>query len=346
MPTTVRLAAVQMRWDAADYRSGAAFAERVLDLSRAAVDGARGPALVAFPELVGLPLLATAAGAADALDHGLVRALAGWVARSPGRWIGAAWRHRVGPLAGTYAALAPAAFELQRAAFAEAARATGATLVAGSALLPTVAYEAARGVHVVDPTPRNAALVFAPNGALVGRAAKVHLTAGLERRVGLRPGRVADLPVLETPVGRVGIAVCLDAWYHDVLERFDGMGAHVVVQPSANDAPWHRPWPPDPRRTEEDAWLGLGLRAGIQRRTALRYGVNAMLVGDLAPLAPRGRSAIVARVDDADAAEGVPGWGRGLLALAPRDDAEAVVAVDVPHPAVGPAHGGDRRPHG
>jgi predicted amidohydrolase len=331
MPTTVRLAAVQMRWSAADYRSGDSFAARVLDLSRAAVAGADGPALVAFPELVGLPLLATAAGAADALDHGLVRALVGWAVRSPGRWAGAAWRHRVGPLAGAYAALAPEAFALQRDAFAAAARATGATVVAGSALLPTVAFEAARGVHVVDPAPQNVALVFAPNGALVGRAAKAFLTSGLERRVGLRPGRVDDLPVLATPVGRLAVAVCLDGWYHHVLERFDGLGAQVVVQPSANDASWRRPWPPDPRRTEEDAWLGLGLRSGVQGRTSLRYGVNPMLVGDLPPLAPRGRSAIVARVEH-DADEAVPGWGPGLLALAPTADDEAVVAVDVAHP--------------
>ena len=56
-----------------------------------------------------------------------------------------------------------------------------------------------------------------------------------------------------------------------------------------------------------------------------------MLVGDLAPLAPRGRSAIVGRVAP-DATDGVPGWGPGLLALAPTDDQEAIVAVDVPHP--------------
>ena len=142
---------------------------------------------------------------------------------------------------------------------------------------------------------------------------------------------MADLPVLDTPVGRVAVAVCLDAWYHHVLERFDGMGAQVVVQPSANDAPWRRPWPPNARRTEEDAWLALGLRAGLQGRSSLRYGVNPMLVGDLSPLAPRGRSAIVARVAHG-AAEGVPGWGPGLLALAPDDDREAIVAVDVAHP--------------
>lgn len=332
MPGTVRLAAVQMRWQAADYRSGGAFAERVVVLARAAVAGADGPALVAFPELVGLPLLATAAGRGAALEAGLSAALGGWASRSPGAWLGAAWRHRVGPLAGAYAALAPAAFALHRDAFAAAARASGATIVAGTALLPTVADEAQRGLHVVDPRPRNVALVFAPSGALVGRAAKAFLTEGLERRVGLVPGRVEDLPVWPSPVGRLAVAVCLDGWYHHVLERFDGLGAEVVVQPSANDAPWRRPWPPDPSRREEDAWLGLGLRAGLQGRASLRYGVNPMLVGDLPPLAPRGRSSIVARADVAAGAPAVEGWGPGLLALAPRDDEEAIVAVDVPAP--------------
>ncbi|MDF1523229.1 MAG: hypothetical protein P1P87_10465 [Trueperaceae bacterium] len=331
MTGTLRLAAVQMHWRAADYADGATFAARVVDLARQAAAGAAGPVLVGFPELVGLPLLATAAGVADRLEEGLAPALFGWAARRPGRWLASAWRHRVGPLPALVAELAPAAFALQRDAFAAAARAAGATVVAGSAFLPTVAFEAARGLHVVDARVRNVALVFVPNGALVGRAAKAYLTAGAERRVGLTAGRVEDLPVLPGAAGRLAVAVCLDGWYHHVLERFDGRGAEVLVQPSANDAAWHRPWPPDPTRTEEDAWLRSGLRAGLQGRASLRYGVNPMLVGDLAPLAPRGRSAIVANADLVPGA-GLPGWGPGLLALAPDDVSEAVVTADVPLP--------------
>jgi predicted amidohydrolase len=331
MTGTLRLAAVQMRWRAADYADGAAFTARVVDLAREAAAGASGPALVGFPELVGMPLLATAAGVADRLEEGLAPALLGWAARRPGRWLRSAWRHRVGPLPGLLAELAPAAFALQRDAFAAAARATGATVVAGTAFLPTVAFEAARGLHVVDARVHNLALVFAPNGALVGRAAKAYLTPGAERRVGLTAGRVADLPVLSGAAGRLAVAVCLDGWYHHVLERFDGLGAEVLVQPSANDAAWRRPWPPDPSRTEEDAWLRSGLRAGLQGRASLRYGVNPMLVGDLAPLAPRGRSTIVANAALVPG-EGLPGWGPGLLAIAPDDVGEAVVTADVPLP--------------
>ncbi len=339
MSDDVRLAAVQMAWRPADYASEAAFADRVRTLTLQAVDGARGPALVAFPELVGLPLLATAGGVADRLEGGVVRALAAWARRSPARLARASWRHRVGPLGAAYAELGPSAFRVYHDAFAAAARAAGATVVAGSALLPTVTYEAARGWHVVDARPRNVAFTFAPNGALVGRSAKVFLTAGVERRVGLVAGRTEDLGVIETPVGRVAVAVCLDGWYHHVLERFDGLGADVVVQPSANDAAWDRPWPPDPRRLEGDVWLRDGLRAGLQGRAHLRYGVNAMMVGDLAPLAPRGRSTIVMRVDAAavDAQGDASRWGPGILAIAPDAETEAVVRVDVPHPRLGEA---------
>ncbi len=334
MTDEVRLAAVQMAWRPADYQSEAVFADRVRRLALRAVEGARGPALVAFPELVGLPLLATVAGVADELERGLPQALATWARRHPARLALAARRHRVGPLRAAYAALGPAAFRAYHDAFAAAARAAGATVVAGSAFLPTVTYEPARGWHVVDARPRNVSFTFAPNGALIGRSAKAYLTEGLERRVGLVTGRVEDLSVIATPVGRVAVAVCLDGFYHHVLERFDGLAADVVVQPSANDARWDRPWPPDPSRREGDVWLSDGLRAGLQGRAHLRYGVNPMMVGDLPPLAPRGCSTIVRRVaaDASSDHEATLPWGAGVLAIAPDAETEAVVSVDVPHP--------------
>jgi predicted amidohydrolase len=335
----VRLVAVQPAWRAEDYATTEAFAARVLDLTLRAVAGAPGPALVAFPELWALPLLATVGGAATSLPDGLFAAVRTLLRRHGGRWTATAARGRWSWARAAYADLGVPAYEAWTSAFAAAARASGATIVAGSGFFPTVAFEAARGLHVVDPRPTNLALAFAASGAVVARGSKVELTVGLERRVGLARGRVEDLPVVATPVGRVAIAVCLDGWYHHVLERLDGLGAQVLVQPSANDADWNRPWPPDPRLRERDAWLRLGLRAGLAGRAHLRYGVNPMLVGGLAPLAPRGRSTVVARRDGtyARAIEEDPGdadWGpaQGVLAIAPSADAEALVGADVPHP--------------
>ena len=335
MPTTVRLAAVQPAWRAEDYATPERFAARVAALCDVAVAGARGPALVAFPELWALPLLATAGGAADALREGLWPAAAAMARRRAWRWLAAALRRGRSPLTAVYADLAVEAFDAWTRAFAAAARASGATVVAGTGFFPTVAYEAARGLHVADGRTTNQALVFSPEGSIVARAAKVFLTDGLERRVGLARGRLEDLPVVATPVGRVAVAVCLDGWYHHVLERLDGLGAQVLVQPSANAADWGRPWPPDPRVTEGEAWLARGLRAGLAGRAHLRYGVNPMLVGDLPPLSLRGRSTVVARTPAPPPVPPVDGaWGpmHGVLAIAPDAVGEAVVVVDVPHP--------------
>lgn len=333
MATIVRLAAVQPRWRADDYADAGRFAARVRALVERAVADAPGPALVAFPELWALPLLATGGGAADALRGGLGSAVGALARRRAWRWLAATVRDRRRPWRAVYADLAVDAYRIWVDAFAEAARATGATLAAGTGFFPTVAYEAARGWHVADPRPTNLALLVGPGGRVVARASKVHLTAGLESRVGLARGRVEDLPVVATPVGRVALAVCLDGWYHHVLERLDGAGAQILVQPSANDAAWERPWPPDPTVSEGDAWLRRGLAAGLVGRQHLRYGVNPMLVGDLAPLAPRGRSTVVARRAADDEASGPPdGLPPGVLAIAPEADAEAVVVADVAHP--------------
>jgi len=337
VPTTVRLVAVQAHWRPEDYATPAAFAARVRDLTLRAVDGAPGPALVAFPELWALPLLATAGGVAARLPEGLGAAGLELARRRGARWAWTALRRRWRWSTAAYADLGVEAFDVWTTAFGDAARASGATLVAGSGFFPTVAYEAARGLHVADPRPTNLALVFGSGGTVVARASKVFLTAGLESRIGLARGRLEDLPVVATPVGRVGLAVCLDGWYHHVLERLDGLGAQVVVQPSANDADWSRPWPPDPRLREGEAWLRLGLRAGLAGRSHLRYGVNPMLVGDLPPLSLRGRSTVLARRSDAadvPTAGDAPPWGpeHGVLAIAPEPDREALVRADVAHP--------------
>jgi len=331
---TVRLAAVQPRWRAEDYATPDGFTARVCDLAARAVAGAPGPALVAFPELWALPLLATAAGAGERLDQGLWAAARTLVRQRGLRWTALALRRRWRWSSAAYADLGVAAFALWTEAFGEAARATGATLVGGSGFFPTVAYEAARGLHVADARAHNVALVIAPTGAVVARASKVFLTEGLEQRVGLARGRLEDLVVVDTPVGRVAVAVCLDGWYHHVLERLDGLGAQVLVQPSANAASWTRPWPPDPSVDEGGAWLGRGLRAGLVGRAHLRYGVNPMLVGELAPLSLEGRSTVVARTAALSDPPADGAWTaeHGILGIASGASEEDVVVVDVPHP--------------
>jgi predicted amidohydrolase len=330
-PVEMQLAAVQMAWSTADYASAGAFAERVLDLTRRATEGAEGvPTLVAFPELVGLPLLLTAAGEERVLHaKSIDAALMGLARRHIGRWHASAWRHRRFDLGAIYTTYGVDAYRAYRDAFTAAARETGAVIVAGSAFLPAIDEEPSLGLHVVEGRTRNASLVV-DRGGVLGWATKVHLTRGRERRAGLHRGRLADLHPFDTAVGRVGVAVCLDAFFEGVVGTLDGRGARILVQPSANDAPWDRPWPPDPARREGDVWLLDGLRARLQGRTHLRYGINPMMVGDLLGMRPRGRSSVVANV--AATGLGTDSDPPGVLAIAPDAEREAIVRVRVPLP--------------
>lgn len=341
----LHVVAVQADMRPAHYQSEDAFYDRIQALAQEAVAGSDGaPTLIAFPEAIGLPL---AFGRAGVLAAGSVRG-ASWAAvRShAARLVGAAWRHRrVGPSL-FFLLDAETVFEAYTTAFGNAARATGATIVAGTAFLPGVEREAARDVHVADPAVRNVAFTFGPGGKLLGRTGKTYLMPQ-EAASGLVPAPLDALQPVDTPVGRIGVAVCLDAFYEGVVDRLDGLAASIVVQPSANHAPWDRRWPHDPGLSEGEAWWRHGLREGIQQREHLQIGVNPMLVGEVLDLAPRGRSSIVVnrRFHPDHQAEGWP----GLVAAAPTPDREAYVRAtlelkdpaDVPHAPANASERGD-----
>lgn len=335
----VHLVAVQAAMHPERYASSDAFAAWILELSREAARTADGrPTLIAFPETIALPLTFALAGVlgAGSTSEAAWRALR----RHAGRLAARAVRYRrVGPSLG-FLLDAERVYEAYVEAFRAAAVETGATIVAGTAFLPHVEREAARGAHVADARVRNLSLTFGPRGTLLGRTAKRHLMPA-EARAGLVGAADASLHPLHTPVGRVGVAICLDAFYGSVIDRLDGLGAQIVVQPSANHAPWERPWPPDPRYREGEAWLRLGLRAQIQDREHVRIGVNPMMVGSVLDLEPRGRSTIVVNERFHPGHE-CEGW-TGVVAMAPGSTGEAFVraTLEVPDPA-----DGARRPTG
>lgn len=315
------------------YRSPEAFADWILDLSQKAVDGLDdAPKLLAFPETIGLPLLLTLQNYAGVSRHTRIMGAALGLLKLEWRAVlRAALRHRAwGPQA-LFVAHALQAYRAYVGAFAEAARRTGATIVAGSHFLPPIENEASRGLHVADGRVQNVSYTFSPTGSILGRSAKRYLTRGLESRLGLSRAPAESLRVLETPAGRLGVALCLDGFYSSVLETFDGLGVDIIVQPSANYAPWTRRWPPDGTYSEGEAWLSLGLRAGVRGRQNIRYGVNPMLVGGLFELRAEGRTSIVANPRYLVAE--TEGYG-GVLALAQSYDREEIVraVVELPKP--------------
>lgn len=330
----IQLIAIQMRWSPSDGRSPEAFAARLEGLMARAMAQADPhlPTLVAFPEDVGLlaalAALPPAVHAQPTMAAAMARALRH-------RLLPALWnrlRRRVGWARALLLALQPRLARIYLDTFSALAARHRVYLVAGSApladaLLP---LPAARDR---DPTAvHNTACLFGPDGALLGIQRKVALIdiegpAGLD----LAPGPVEAIQVFPTSLGRVGIAVCLDAFAPEspVRERLAQQGAEILVQPSANPGPW------TPEQQQD--WL-RGAWAATVAEGRFAYAVNPMMTGTLFDLAFYGQSALIAR--DPTLAPGPLGYRDigprpGFLAVAQGDATEEILVARAPHPQAG-----------
>ena len=295
----VNLIAVQARVSLDVYESPETFRQWVLELTEEAVKGLpTAPTLVAFPEMIGFPLLLTLGDKGTFEDKTLTQALQRFL---KGHWLELlqqAIKHRHFSLSASFLPSAVPAYLAYKNAFAEAAKAFGATLVAGSSLLPRITEEVSRGTHVTSPKVYNTSFVFSPTGQLLGRSQKLYLTPGMESRLGLARGRLSDLHVIQTTVGKIAVPICLDAFYTSVIDHLDGLGAEIVVMPSANPLPWNGRWAGNPSHSEGEAWMKYGLAQQLQNRLHIRYGVNPMLVGQVWDVAFEGCSSLIEKSND------------------------------------------------
>ncbi len=146
------------------------------------------------------------------------------------------------------------------------------------------------------PEVYNAALVFGPDGALLGRVEKVNLTPAERETLDLTPGWLEDVHVIPTAAGRLGVAISLDAFTPSYLRHLDTRGAEIVVQNDANDAPWAGPGSASDWQPQE--WLDSVLGSIQPEYTGLRYNVCAMQTGNFFDVVFDGQSSITGRECD------------------------------------------------
>jgi predicted amidohydrolase len=321
MPT-VYLSAVQSHLEPDAYRSAEAFSSWIEEQTARALEGRSSDeaALIAFPELIGLPLLfhlQRRTRASKVQEAALELTRESWLEATK-----LSFKHTHLSVSSLVLPHAVALHRTMLEAFSSAARRHAAFIVGGSNFLPTVDDEAAKGTHILDPRVRNVSYLFAPSGRLLSRTAKVNLTAGLESVLGLTKARLEDITAAITPLGRITTLICYDAFFDTCLERADAAGAQILVQPSANAAVWNGPWSADSSLVEGQEWLARGVPSRIQGRVNLRYAVNPMLVGKLFDLEFQGRSHISAN-------QALTGHENAILEIAPRADEFCVVAVRV-----------------
>ncbi len=284
------LAAVQTKLERDAYRTTADFSAWILEQTKTALQSRdpRQPALLAFPELLGLPLyffLNRATSASQVQDAALELLRTHWL---EGLKLG--WQHLA-----IASALLPRAIQTHQAlleACSRAAQEHHVYIVAGSSFLPSIDSEAAKGLHIADTRVQNISYLIAPSGYLLSRTGKVHLTKGLESSLGLRTTRLEDWQPTQTKIGRIGTLICYDAFFDSCIAKADAAGTQILVQPSANAAKWTGAWSADATRIEGQEWLARGAISRIQQREHIQVVINPMLVGKLFELEFEGCSSI------------------------------------------------------
>jgi hypothetical protein len=190
--------------------------------------------------------------------------------------------------------------------FARLAHEHGVTIVAGSIVLP--APSVVGGTVVAGGGDLlNVAAVFRPDGMAHSRLAVKHFPTDFEHLFLATPARV-DLPVFDTPAGRLAVLVCADAFYPASYAALRGRGIELLAVPSYLETSdiWLRPWPgyngaPPPadvaqidvgRIAERDAWLKYGM-AGRMPSAGIAYGMNVFLRGNMLDLGSDGAAIMV-----------------------------------------------------
>jgi nitrilase len=153
-----------------------------------------------------------------------------------------------------------------------------------------------------------ASLVYDAHGQRVGRYDKIHLfdveiperAESYRESANVAPGRTPT--VVDTPVGRIGLAVCYDVRFPELFRTLSAAGAELFVLPSAFTAPTGRAhWETllRARAIENLAYVIAPAQSGFHQNGRETYG-DSMIVdywGRILGRLPRGRGCVTADVD-------------------------------------------------
>jgi hypothetical protein len=281
-----------------DYASEEAFTARIrayLELAR--VKGWTGQRTIAvLPEHLGTWLVAANESPAVYTTPTVAAAMRPLVLRHLGSFLTELLRSKENDRvrAALFRTKANDMARIYSAAFAHLAREFAITIAAGSILLPAPAVVEGRVTAGKGPL-YNSAFVFGPDGLAAGQITGKYAPIEDEKPF-TTPASLDELPVFETPAGRLGVLVCADSWFPETYERLKDQRVELVAVPSASGPSnfWEKPWggyngraapgdvdPSDAGRlTERQAWSRYALTGRLASAGA-RAGINVFLYGDL-----------------------------------------------------------------
>ncbi len=151
-------------------------------------------------------------------------------------------------------------------------------------------------VYLPDgPGVYNTAFLWGPDGSLIGTTDKVFLTESERTILDLAPGDLAAVRAFDTEMGKVGIAISLDAFTPQYLRVLDEQGTRIVIQNDANDTPWAAPcktWEWQPQE-----WLNSVLGSLQDEYVSLYINICPMQVGNFFDISFDGQSTISIKSD-------------------------------------------------
>src|SRR5579859_6815867 len=151
-------------------------------------------------------------------------------------------------------------------------------------------------VYLPDgPGVYNTAFLWGPDGSLIGTTDKVFLTESERTMLDLTPGDLAAVRAFDTEMGKVGVAISLDAFTPEYLRVLDERGTRIVIQNDANDTLWAAPcktWEWQPQE-----WLNAVLGSLQDEYPGLYVNICPMQVGNFFDITFDGQSTISMKSD-------------------------------------------------
>lgn len=208
-----------------------------------------------------------------------------------------------------YAAFAMKATEMAKIyqkVFSELAAKYAVTIVAGSILLPHPSVE--NGIlKINDGLLYNTSMVFDTKGEIKSSLIKKAFPTADELSF-VCPAKSADIPVFETPAGRMGVLVCADAWFSESYKVLKQKGVDFVVTPSYSNGygNWEKRWtgysgaetPVDAKAsigklTLGEAWVKHAMAERAKNEAGVRKGLNVFLQGNIWDLGADGSTIVL-----------------------------------------------------
>ncbi len=179
------------------------------------------------------------------------------------------------------------------------------TIVAGSIFLPSP-HVVNNNIEVGGGPIYNASFVFLPNGSIAPQVIKKQFP--INEELVFCKADTTEAPIIESPLGKLGVVICADSWYPNVYATLSKQEAEVIVIASFSspNGLWKTKWkgyngsemPADvnaedvDKITEGEAWLKYSMGGRAPKISSIKLGINVFLRGNIWDLGDDGHTIV------------------------------------------------------